>query len=199
MPRSQSAKSRAPFTSTSKKANATGYQKRKSKSGLTKKNAISDVYEFEDNTNERRAKVRLELERDEEMGFGRMSDQEEGGGDIAHRVKMFGIGGDDEVIGSEDDDEIDSDAAFEESDEDRFAGFSFASSVRLISHISILEYMRLTFTEDRGRSKRNGQTKNLRNLRLISMKTKMVVWRRKKIMRVRCWRRRGTLPSLSTF
>ena len=48
----------------------------------------------------------------------------------ALRARMLNTGeGGDDVINSEDDEEIESDEAFEESDEERFAGFSFAKKV----------------------------------------------------------------------
>jgi U3 small nucleolar RNA-associated protein 14 len=78
----------------------------------------------------RRAKVTLDLGRDETvvMQLGAMDDDER----EALRVRLVGEGGEDE--------EIDSDAAFEESDEERFAGFSFKNSrntkVRRVSSLS---------------------------------------------------------------
>ncbi|PFH47591.1 hypothetical protein AMATHDRAFT_181790 [Amanita thiersii Skay4041] len=108
------------------KANAIGYQKRlsqKAKAGLTSR-SIDDVYEYQP-VKSRRANVRLDLDRDEarEYGIGP-------GGEIGDnvdreglRAKLFGEVEDDEKVASEDDEEIDSDGAFEESDEDRFAGF----------------------------------------------------------------------------
>ncbi len=43
--------------------------------------------------------------------------------------RLYGVGDDeDEDFGSEDDEDIDSDEAFEEGDVDRFAGFTFKSS-----------------------------------------------------------------------
>ena len=45
------------------------------------------------------------------------------------RPRLVGENDDDSGIGEDEDEEIDSDAAFEESDEDRFAGFSFSHKV----------------------------------------------------------------------
>ena len=42
-----------------------------------------------------------------------------------HKPRLIGETVEDEEIPPEDDEELDSDAAFEESDEERFAGFSF--------------------------------------------------------------------------
>jgi len=69
-----------------------------------------------------------EIGRDEAIEFGHEgggSDDDEDGRAQARLVD------EDEEIDSGDDEEIDSDAAFEESDDDRFAGFNFASSQKV--------------------------------------------------------------------
>lgn len=108
-------------------ANVAGYEKRlarKAKSGP----AIMDLYEHVQQNKGRRAKVGLDLDRDEAKEFGVGLD----GGDEEDReqlrARLIGEIEDDEEIASDEDEEIDSDAAFEESDEDRFAGF-FSSKV----------------------------------------------------------------------
>jgi U3 small nucleolar RNA-associated protein 14 len=47
------------------------------------------------------------------------------------KTRLIGENDDDERIDSAEDEELDSDAAFDESDEDRYAGF-FSSKVRII-------------------------------------------------------------------
>lgn len=119
-----------------KSANALGYAKRRSlKPQAT--SSISDVYEYQQEK-VRRAKVKLQLSKDERMEFGAEGSGSEDGDDDAlrrardRRPRLVGEEDDDDnVIDEDDDEEIDSDAAFEESDEERFAGFSFASDVRI--------------------------------------------------------------------
>ena len=84
--------------------------------------ARSDVYEYQIQK-VRRANIPLSLDRDEENEHGFDSD-----GDLVVNVRkprLIGEDVEDEKIPSEDDEELDSDAAFEESDEERYAGFSF--------------------------------------------------------------------------
>ena len=84
--------------------------------------ARSDVYEYQ-TQKVRRANIPLSLDRDEENEHGFDSD-----GDLVANVRkprLIGEDVEDEKIPSEDDEELDSDAAFEESDEERYAGFSF--------------------------------------------------------------------------
>ena len=133
------------FKGPSKNFNAKGYAKRlalKSKTASSNEN-VSDVYEYQAEKN-RRSKIKLQLERDEIAGFGRdvNSDSEEGdegrsrGGPSKPRL----VGGSDDEgggIGEDEDEEIDSDGAFDESDEDRFAGFSFGKPVRVLQPISL--------------------------------------------------------------
>ncbi|KAG6818499.1 hypothetical protein H0H93_004542 [Arthromyces matolae] len=103
-----------------KKANAAGYAKRHSKKAQTL-NGVSDIYEYAP-ASVRRSKVALDLDREETSGLGIGLDGDEETTDQL-RARLIGEDGDDEGIASEDDEEIDSDAAFEESDEERFAEF----------------------------------------------------------------------------
>ncbi|KAF8640434.1 hypothetical protein AX17_000099 [Amanita inopinata Kibby_2008] len=104
------------------KSNALGYAKRQSRK--PKILSADDVYEYQPGKS-RRSNVRLELDRDESKEYGVGPDGEiEGDVDRdALRARLVGEAKDDESIPSDDDEEIDSDAAFEESDENRFAGF----------------------------------------------------------------------------
>ncbi|KAF8167250.1 Utp14 protein-domain-containing protein [Crassisporium funariophilum] len=101
-------------------ANVAGYEKRQARKA--KSTPTTDLYEhIQEST--RRSKIGLDLDRDEAKEFGTGLDgaNEEEREDL--RARLIGENADDEEIASEDDEEIDSDAAFEESDEDRFAGF----------------------------------------------------------------------------
>jgi U3 small nucleolar RNA-associated protein 14 len=104
--------------------NAKGYAKRHERK--QKKSSSNDVYEY---TPEkfRRANVAMRLDREEVEGFLGSDDDD----DRPRQARLIGENSDNERIGSDDDEEIDSDAAFEESDEERYAGF-FSSKVCLI-------------------------------------------------------------------
>jgi U3 small nucleolar RNA-associated protein 14 len=84
--------------------------------------ARSDVYEYQSHK-VRRAHIPLSLDKDEAHEHGAASDD-----DFAadtRKPRLIGENVEDEDIPSEDDEELDSDAAFEDTDEERFAGFSF--------------------------------------------------------------------------
>ncbi|KAG6856329.1 hypothetical protein H0H87_005530 [Tephrocybe sp. NHM501043] len=119
-PSGSNARSGKPRPST-RKANAAGYAKRHSRKAKTLNGLDSDVYEYAPEA-ARRSKIALDLDRDEaaEYGVGLDGDNEAG---EELRARLIGENGEDEMIDSDDDEEIDSDAAFEESDEERFAGF----------------------------------------------------------------------------
>ena len=109
-----------------KTSNATGYAKRKSLKGKALADA-SDVYEYQPEK-VRRAKVKLLLEKDEAQGLAGDDSDAEGSLSGRPRPRLVGEDDEDDHIGSDEDEEIDSDAAFDESDEEQFAGFSFASN-----------------------------------------------------------------------
>ncbi|PIL31303.1 hypothetical protein GSI_06001 [Ganoderma sinense ZZ0214-1] len=113
-----------------KAANALGYAKRQSLKSKTLGPGLSDVYEYQQEK-VRRAKVKPLLEKDESMRVGGAesgSEDEEGasGNRRSVRPRLVGENDDDMGIAEDEDEEIDSDEAFEESDEERFAGFSFS-------------------------------------------------------------------------
>lgn len=112
-----------------KKANAFGYAKRQSRKAKNHA-SVDDVYEYEPGKS-RRSNVRLELDKDESKEFGIASDGEIGDNvdREALRARLIGEAEEDDVIASGDDEEIDSDGAFEESDEERFGEF-FTRKVR---------------------------------------------------------------------
>lgn len=111
------------------KANATGYAKRQARKPKSTHGLSSDVYEYAPEAL-RRSNVRLDLNHDEAAGYGvgidggNHEDREE------MRARLIGENVENEGIESGDDEEIDSDAAFEESDEERFSGF-FSNKVRI--------------------------------------------------------------------
>lgn len=126
--------STAPTTkSKSKKATTNsardGYAKRHAKKA---KPSADDVYEYSTDSRKlsRRAKVGLELDHDEELG-GDVPDDEEERNRL--RARLIGENEDNEMIDSEDDEDLDSDAAFDESDDDRFAGFFSSKPVKVRS------------------------------------------------------------------
>lgn len=139
--------SKKPQTS-SRRANALGYAKRQALKPKipSSSRALADVYEYQPEK-VRRSKVKLELEREEleGIGAGGVSGSEgEGGYEESRkggpsRPRLVGAS-DDEAgkIGQDEDEEIDSDGAFDESDEERFAGFSFGPSVRAVKIISVI-------------------------------------------------------------
>ena len=96
----------------------------------------ADVYEYQ-SQKVRRANIPLSLNKEEENEHGFDSD-----GDLVANIRkprLIGESVEDEEIPSEDDEELDSDAAFEESDEERFAGFSFPK----VRHVLILPFTAL--------------------------------------------------------
>ncbi|KAF8817622.1 small-subunit processome [Phlegmacium glaucopus] len=98
-------------------ANITGYEKRLARKAES--TPITDLYEHIPEKT-RRSKVALDLGRDEGFEFPNAWDGEE---QEELRARLIGENEDNEDIDSGDDEEIDSDAAFEESDEERFADF----------------------------------------------------------------------------
>ena len=83
----------------------------------------SDVYEYQSHK-VRRAHISLSLDNDEAREHGVASDDDDPVSNT-RKPRLIGESVEDEDVPSEDDEELDSDAAFEESDEERFAGFSF--------------------------------------------------------------------------
>ena len=98
--------------------------KRRSHKTKTSTN-FSDVYEYKPQK-VRRDKVAPLLDQEEAAGYGLEIDDEFSRD--TPRARLIGENVEDEKIDEDDDEELDSDAAFEESDEDRFAGFAFVSS-----------------------------------------------------------------------
>lgn len=107
-------------------ANVAGYEKRVARKA--KSNPTTDLYEHVPEKT-RRSKITLDFGRDDE-GF-EFRDGGDGNGDdegeererFKLKARLIGENEDDEKIASDDDEELDSDAAFEESDEERYEGF----------------------------------------------------------------------------
>lgn len=93
------------------------------------KNQLDDVYEFSTDSRKlgRRAKIGMDLDRDEDLSGGVPDDEEERS---KLRARLIGENEDDEQIDSADDEDLDSDAAFDESDDDQYAGFFKKDLVR---------------------------------------------------------------------
>ena len=122
-----------------KKSNAIGFSRRQARKKTRQSTSVDDVYEFQPEK-VRRSKVALRLTRAElaELGRDNASDSE---GDN-HRggqpqPRLIGQNSGDEGVDSEDDENIDSDAAFGESDEETFAGYGFTRKVGRTSWPSI--------------------------------------------------------------
>ncbi|KDR81341.1 hypothetical protein GALMADRAFT_239160 [Galerina marginata CBS 339.88] len=113
-------KSGQSFGKSASAANAAGYEKRRARKKTTS-TTVSDLYEYIPEKS-RRSKVGLDLGRDEAFDYAVGLDDVKAEEREQLKARLIGENDDGEVA-SEDDDEIDSDAAFEESDEERFAGF----------------------------------------------------------------------------
>ena len=119
-------------TTAQKKSNTIGFPRRQARNKVRHLTSVDDVYEFQPEK-VRRSKVALRLTREELAEFGRDDASDSGGGnhrDGQIRPKLVGQNSDDEGMDSEDDEDIDSDAAFGESDEEAFAGYGFTRKVR---------------------------------------------------------------------
>ncbi|KAI0354648.1 Utp14-domain-containing protein [Trametes cingulata] len=134
-------KAAKPARPSRKAANALGYAKRQTlKSKSISRGDIEDVYEYQQDK-VRRAKVKLQLEKDELLGAGGAESGSEDDGQGAtgkrrdRRPRLVGENDEDDRIDEDEDEEIDSDEAFEESDEERFAGFSFSQKKKAKSKL----------------------------------------------------------------
>lgn len=109
--------------------NANGFAKRRANTKKSGPTSLDDVYEYTTSKN-KRAAVKLTHDRVELVGLDHNNeDNEMSGVNIqAIRSRILNLEDADDVINSDEDEEIDSDAAFEESDAEEFAGFSFAKS-----------------------------------------------------------------------
>ncbi|KAF9507397.1 hypothetical protein BS47DRAFT_1398668 [Hydnum rufescens UP504] len=119
----------APTSTVFSSRNASGYQKRLERKNKRPPTNDPDVYEYSA-TRDRRANITLDIDKDELRGLGQDTlDGHAANKDMEMlRQKITAAMGEDMgVVGSEDDEDIDSDAAFEgDSDEERFSAFKFA-------------------------------------------------------------------------
>ncbi|KZT08788.1 Utp14-domain-containing protein [Laetiporus sulphureus 93-53] len=120
-----------PHALSRKAANAAGFAKRKSlKSKTPSRDDIADVYEYQ-SEKVPRDKMTLQYGKEELVGVGGGSGSEDEDGDAragkkAGRPRLVGEGEEGEQIGESEDEDIESDDAFDESDEERFAGFGLS-------------------------------------------------------------------------
>lgn len=128
-------------------ANARGYAQRQQRRSA--KQDVGDAYEYSADKI-RREKVALELDRDE----ARAGSSDDGDGDddlravIAKRVQ-------EDAVRSEDDEEIDSDDAFEGSDDERYAALKFAQKKTV--RCPLVKLVRDSFSPSRKVQSRNLQ------------------------------------------
>lgn len=109
-------------SATISRANGKGYAKRLARKKAKAEVSSADIYELiQEKT--KRSNVRLDLGHDEVREVDVVYDEPTEDQNEVKRARLIGENVDDEEIPSEDDEEIDSDGAFEESDEERFAGF----------------------------------------------------------------------------
>ena len=138
----------------------------------------SDVYEYQSHKI-RRAHVSLSLDKDEAREHGAASDDDTDSN--VRKPRLIGENVEDEDIPSEDDEELDSDAAFEESDEERFAGFSFPK-VRCSPSLPFTTLMVCaTSLGVRTRVKARSRTKTLIPQK-ITTTTMIILWIQKKLV-----------------
>ena len=144
---SKSQQPRKPQNRSQKQNNVRGFAKRQlQKSQRTPRfSDQADVYEYQ-SEKFRRSKVELQLGRDELDGVRDNLSGSEDGHDPrgTGRPRLVGESDDEGGIGSDEDEEIDSDAAFDESDEERFAGFSFANKVCILTRSWCLKDINFT-------------------------------------------------------
>ncbi|GJJ15677.1 hypothetical protein Clacol_009955 [Clathrus columnatus] len=106
--------------------NASGFAKRRAKPKKNSPKSLDDVYEYSATKN-RRSAVKLVHDKEEFIGIERDNEDHDNSGlNIeAIRSQILDLGDTNAVINSDEDEEIDSDVAFEESDNEQYAGFSF--------------------------------------------------------------------------
>jgi len=106
-----------------KNFNVTGYEKRIAQKPPKASNLL-DVYEFDDKQRKGRvrADVTLDLSREEAREYGV---EEQSDGDDMEKMRQKLKIGEEGVVNSEDDEDIDSDDAFDQSDEERYGEHIF--------------------------------------------------------------------------
>ena len=138
-PRHHQQKSARPRQPAESSSNARGYAKRKERKPSTSLDP-ADAYEYAAEKN-RRAGVELDLGRDDQArGHGGSDEDSDGDGvdlddnlraKIARRIQ-------EDHVRSEDDEDIDSDDAFDDEDEQRFGSYKFAQSKKVsVTHFPL--------------------------------------------------------------
>lgn len=107
---------------TQQSANARGFAKRQERRKTRESRNPDDAYEFDADAKTRRSKVALDLDRDDEARANN-SDSDGSADDLRARIAKRVQ---EDTVASEDDEDIDSDDAFAESDNERFAGHKFS-------------------------------------------------------------------------
>ena len=115
-------------TAMQKTTNAIGFTRRQARKKARQSTSVDDVYEFHPEK-VRRSKVALRLTKGELAELGRNDPSDSGDDNDQSKPRLIGLNSDDEGLDSEDDEDIDSDAAFGESDEETFAGYQFTRKV----------------------------------------------------------------------
>lgn len=120
-------------------------KKRQERKNKQREEQNIDVYEYTAGKN-KRAAISMQLDQDELLGNDERDPDEEDGFDSdmekLRRKIAANMQGDVGVVDSEDDEDIDSDAAFEgESDEERFGAFKFAESVCTSTPVDCLHFI----------------------------------------------------------
>jgi U3 small nucleolar RNA-associated protein 14 len=119
-------------TTGQKESNILGFSRRQTRKKARQSASVDDVYEFRPEK-VRRSRVALRLTRGELAELGREDVGDSGDDkyqDNQPKPRLIGQNSDDEGLNSEDDEDIDSEVAFGESDEETFAGYGFARKVR---------------------------------------------------------------------
>jgi U3 small nucleolar RNA-associated protein 14 len=118
-------------TAVQKKSDAIGFSRRQARKKVRPSTSVDDVYEFQPEK-VRRSRVALRLTKGELAELGRDDASDPGVGKHPGdqpQPRLVGQNSDDEGMNSEDDEDIDSDAAFGESDDETFAGYGFTRKV----------------------------------------------------------------------
>jgi U3 small nucleolar RNA-associated protein 14 len=90
---------------------------------------LANVYDYSSTKSDRRSRVDSSLSKDEKNGFASEDEDEDEEAATMRKRLVNLVQGEDVAIASEEDEEIESDEAFEASDEERFAEFTFGHKV----------------------------------------------------------------------
>lgn len=157
-----------------KKTNSIGFPRRQARKTARHSTSVSDVYEFQPEK-VRRSRVALRLTKGELAEFGRDNASDQDGGNSRGdkpQPRLVGQNSDDEGMNSEDDEDIDSDAAFGGSDEETFAGYGFTRKVpkHFLYHVPDPSKLSLARVEHRKNLNKSPPPQGRFTLRSISMR-----------------------------